>query len=76
MEMEPNEGKDEIVLSISHLSLEEKQDPPAPAPPVPKQTSVPRAKATKPEPGRPTRGRLANPRHTENLFLSWEGGNY
>lgn len=54
VEMKPREGKDEIVLTISHLSLEEQQDPPAA-----KHTSAPRAK---PKPQRQTKGRLANPR--------------
>lgn len=52
VEMKPKEGEDEIVLTISHLSLEEQQDPPAA-----KQTSVPRAKAAKPKPQRQTKGK-------------------
>ncbi|XP_021050353.1 transcriptional repressor CTCFL isoform X2 [Mus pahari] len=44
VEMKPEEGKDEIVLTISHLNLEEQQDPPAA-----KQTSGPRAQAAKPQ---------------------------
>lgn len=59
VEMKPREGKDEIVLTISHLSLEEQQDPPAA-----KHTSAPGAKAAKPKPQRQTKGRLANPRDT------------
>ncbi|XP_032758348.1 transcriptional repressor CTCFL isoform X2 [Rattus rattus] len=49
VEMKPREGKDEIVLTISHLSLEEQQDPPAA-----KHTSAPRAK---PKPQRQTKGK-------------------
>uniref|UniRef100_A0A8C6N2W4 CCCTC-binding factor n=1 Tax=Mus spicilegus TaxID=10103 RepID=A0A8C6N2W4_MUSSI len=53
LEMKPKEGKDdEIVLTISHLSLEEQQDPPAA-----KQTSVPGAKAAKPKQRRQTKGK-------------------
>ncbi|CAO2577474.1 Transcriptional repressor CTCFL [Lemmus lemmus] len=44
VEMAPDdEGKDEIVLTISHLNLEVQQDQPAP-----NQTSAPKAAATKP----------------------------
>lgn len=49
VEMTPNDEKrDEIVLTISHLSLEEQQDQSAP-----KQTSAPNAETTKP----PERGK-------------------
>ncbi|XP_052037549.1 transcriptional repressor CTCFL [Apodemus sylvaticus] len=53
VEMEPKEGKDDIVLTISRLSLEEEpQDPPEA-----KQTNVPqRAKASKPKPRRQSKG--------------------
>lgn len=54
MEMKPkDEGKDEIVVTISHLSVEEQQDQPET-----KQTSVPKANATKPR--RKTKGRLVS----------------
>ncbi|XP_057637033.1 transcriptional repressor CTCFL [Chionomys nivalis] len=44
VEMAPaDEGKEEIVLTISHLNLEEQQDQPAPS-----QTSAPKAAATEP----------------------------
>nr|XP_021512696.1 transcriptional repressor CTCFL-like isoform X3 [Meriones unguiculatus] len=50
VEMKPkDEGKDEIVVTISHLSVEEQQDQPET-----KQTSVPKANATKPR--RKTKG--------------------
>ncbi|XP_028625588.1 transcriptional repressor CTCFL isoform X1 [Grammomys surdaster] len=50
VEMKPKEGKDEIVLTISHLSLEEQQDPPSV-----KETNEPKAKAAKPR--RRTKGK-------------------
>lgn len=52
VEMKPNEGKDEIVLTISRLSLEEQQDPPAV-----KQTREPKVKAAKAKPRRQTKGK-------------------
>lgn len=64
-----NEGKDEIVLTISHLNLEEQQDQPAP-----NQTSAPKAAATKPP--RKAKGRLARVHGTlrDPLVFLWEGG--
>jgi hypothetical protein len=68
--MKPKEGKDdEIVLTISHLSLEEQQDPPAA-----NQTSVPGAKAAKPKRRRQTKGRLAIPKTHWETLVSLLGG--
>lgn len=64
-----DEGKDEIVLTISHLNLEEQQDQPAP-----NKTSAPKAAATKPP--RKAKGRLARLHEMlrDPLFFLWEGG--
>lgn len=60
---------DEIVLTISHLNLEEQQDQPAP-----NQTSAPKAAATKPP--RKAKGRLARLHEMlrDPMFFLWEGG--
>lgn len=52
-----DEGKDELVVTISHLSLEEQRDQPAP-----KQTGVPDAETT--EPPQKPKGRLTGSRET------------
>lgn len=64
-----DEGKDEIVLTISHLNLEEQQDQP-----TPNQTTVPKAAAT--EPPRKAKGRLAHLHEMlrDPLFFLWESG--